>query len=208
MKMQDLLLKMSNAVQGDFNDLSKFDFKGVYVICDKDEVVYVGSAYARTIAERLKQYNSKSDAGNTLGKSVAKCLSGSCKYDDSAKTKIGEAIDKIRGFSIYAFEHKDLEYQLIELAKPIYNNYGKGEDWIMSDSEVIDLYKKDLEVFLATLGIFKGKVIVNKDKKLNEENSRFIKNKYIQMKSGNVNKELLDIATNELIPYLFQSNEY
>lgn len=31
----------------------------------------------------------------------------------------------------------------------------------MSDSEVIDLYKKELEVFLATLGIFKGKVIVN-----------------------------------------------
>lgn len=128
MNINELLLKMSNVVQGDFNDLSKFDFKGVYVICDKNEVVYVGSAYARTIAERLKQYISRSDTGNTLGKSVAKCLSGSCKYDDLAKTKISDAIDKIRGFSIYAIEHKDLEYQLIELTKPIYNNYGKGED--------------------------------------------------------------------------------
>ena len=77
----------------------------------------------------------------------------------------------------------------------------------MDDRVVIELYKKEIEVFLATLGIFKGKVIVNKDKKLNEENSRFIKQKYIQMKSGNVNVKLLDIAINELMPYLFQTNQ-
>ncbi len=128
MKIQDLLLKMSNAVQGDFNDLSKFNFRGVYVICDKDKVVYIGSAYARTIEKRLNQYISETDTGNTLGKSVAKRLSNSQKYDQAAKNKLNDAIKQIRTFIIYAFEHKDLEYQLIELAKPIYNNYGKGED--------------------------------------------------------------------------------
>lgn len=128
MKIQNLLLKMCNAVHGDFNDLNQFKFKGVYVICDKDEVVYIGSAYTRMITERLKQYISETDTGNTLGKSVAKSLAGSCKYDDFAKTKISEAINKIRDFSVYAFKHKDLEYQLIELSQPIYNNYGKGED--------------------------------------------------------------------------------
>ena len=128
MKIQDLLLKLSSAVQGDFNDLSKFNFKGVYVICDKEEVVYIGSAYARTIEKRLKQYISKSDTGNTLGRSVAKRLSNSKKYDQAAKNKLNDAIKQIHTFIIYAFEHRDLEYQLIELAIPIYNNYGKGED--------------------------------------------------------------------------------
>lgn len=128
MKIQDLLLKLSSAVQGDFNDLSKFNFKGVYVICDKDEVVYIGSAYARTIEKRLNQYISETDTGNTLGKTVAKQLSNSQKYDQAAKNKLKEAINKIFAFTIYAFEHKDLEYHLIELAQPIYNNYGKRED--------------------------------------------------------------------------------
>lgn len=77
----------------------------------------------------------------------------------------------------------------------------------MNERDVIELYKKEIEVFLATLGIFKGKVIVNKDKKLNENNSQFIKEKFIQMKSGNVNEKLLDIAINELMPYLFQTNQ-
>ena len=77
----------------------------------------------------------------------------------------------------------------------------------MNERDVIELYKKEIEVFLATLGIFKGKVIVNKDKKLNENNSQFIKEKFIQMRSGNVNEKLLDIAINELMPCLFQTNQ-
>lgn len=77
----------------------------------------------------------------------------------------------------------------------------------MNDRDVIELYKKEIEVFLSTLGIFKGKVIVNKDKKLNENNSQFIKKKFIQMRSGNVNEKLLDIAVDELIPYLSQTNQ-
>ena len=49
MKIEDLFLNINNPVYGDFSDLSKFDFNGVYIIYDKDEVVYVGSAYARKI---------------------------------------------------------------------------------------------------------------------------------------------------------------
>lgn len=54
MKIEELFLEINNAVCGNFNTLSKFDFKGVYIICDNGEVVYVGSAYARTIEQRLK----------------------------------------------------------------------------------------------------------------------------------------------------------
>ncbi len=76
----------------------------------------------------------------------------------------------------------------------------------MNDRVIIELYKKELEFFLSTLGISKSTIIINKDKKLNDENSQFIKQKYIQIKSGNVNVKLLDIAINELIPYLFVTN--
>lgn len=123
-----MLLKYTHAISGDFTDLSKFNFKGVYVICDKDDVVYIGSAYARTIKERLEQYTSVFDTGNTLGKAVAKRLSKSRKYDQAAKARLKEAINTILTFTIYAFKHDDLEYELIECAKPIYNNYGKKED--------------------------------------------------------------------------------
>lgn len=74
----------------------------------------------------------------------------------------------------------------------------------MNDRTIIELYKKELEIFLATLDIKKGSEKVNNDKKLNEENHRFLKMKYIQMKSGNVNETLLDIAIDELMPYLKQ----
>ena len=113
MKIEELFLEINNAVCSNFNTLSKFDFKGVYIICDNGEVVYVGSAYARTIEQRLKQYISKSDTGNTLGKTVAKKLSGSQKYDKQAKSKMSDAIKKIKTFTIYAIQHDDLEYRLI-----------------------------------------------------------------------------------------------
>ncbi|MCR4661625.1 MAG: hypothetical protein K5765_06455 [Clostridia bacterium] len=72
----------------------------------------------------------------------------------------------------------------------------------MDNRDTIEKYKKELEEFLSTLGIFKSTVIVNRDKKNYEENAQFIKKMYIRMKSGNVDIKLLDIAINELIPYL------
>ena len=73
--------------------------------------------------------------------------------------------------------------------------------------ETIELYKKELEFFLATLSIFKGNKVINSDKALNAENKEFIKKKFTQLKSGNVNEAALDIAIDELLPYLYQVEE-
>ncbi len=73
--------------------------------------------------------------------------------------------------------------------------------------ETIELYKKELEVFLATLSIFKGNKVINSDKTLNAENKEFIKKKFTQLKSGNVNEVALNIAIDELLPYLYQVEE-
>ena len=128
MLLKEMLLKSNNAVEGNFLDLEKFAFNGVYIICNKDdEIVYIGSAYARDISIRLNQYLSKSDTGNTLGKTIATKLANQTKYNNEAKKRIGEAVDMIRQFKIYAIPHEDLEYQLIELANPKYNNKGKPE---------------------------------------------------------------------------------
>lgn len=73
--------------------------------------------------------------------------------------------------------------------------------------ETIELYKKELEFFLATLSIFKGNKVINSDKALNAENKEFIKKKFTQLKSGNVNEVALNIAIDELLPYLYQVEE-
>ena len=73
--------------------------------------------------------------------------------------------------------------------------------------EIIELCKKEIELFLATLSIFKGNKVINSDKALNAENKEFIKKKFTQLKSGNINEEVLDIAIDELLPYLYQANQ-
>lgn len=129
MNTAELLQKYHNIVEGTFNDLSDFDFCGVYILCDKNEdIVYIGSAYARTIKIRLQQYLRPKDTGNTLGKTIAKKIASTTKFDEEAKSMMQEAVRIIQNFKIYAIEHNDLEYQLINLAKPDYNNLGKDED--------------------------------------------------------------------------------
>ena len=131
MEIKEILNQFIDAKQGDFNDLSPFDFVGVYIIYKKDtnEIVYVGSAYARFIQTRLAQYLSETDTGNTLGKAVAKKLAKCEKYDDVAKKEISKAVSIIKSnFSIIAIPHCDLEYKLIKDISPIYNNKGKKED--------------------------------------------------------------------------------
>ena len=73
-------------------------------------------------------------------------------------------------------------------------------------TELVDLYKKELEIFLSTLSIYKGDGIINTDETLNEENRRFIKEKFIRLKSGNVDESVLDKALDALIPYLYVKN--
>lgn len=129
MVIGDLWKSLHNIVEGTFTDLSVFDFNGVYILCDRNEkIVYVGSAYARTIKTRLQQYLRENDSGNTLGKTIAKGLAGSKKYDAAAQEKMDEAISIIKELKIYAIKHKDLEYRIISQTKPQYNNMGKYED--------------------------------------------------------------------------------
>lgn len=116
-------------IKGNFKSLGKFNFKGVYIICDEaDEIVYIGSAYARDISIRLNQYIKVDDTGNSLGRTIAKTLANASTYDDIAKTKILDSVEQIKSFTIYAIKHEDLEYQLIKKTSPKYNNCGKEED--------------------------------------------------------------------------------
>ena len=129
MDVHDIKSKYKKVVSANFNNLNVFDFKGVYIIYDdEDNIVYIGSAYTRTIQTRLKQYLKSYDTGNTLGKTIAKQLSGSSTYDKNAKERIKEAIEIIKTYNIYAIPYEDLEYKLIRNFKPKYNNCGKGED--------------------------------------------------------------------------------
>ncbi|MGN0546342.1 MAG: GIY-YIG nuclease family protein [Acutalibacteraceae bacterium] len=127
--IHSLSIPKKQIVMGNFSNLSEFCFYGVYIICDsEDDVVYIGSAYARKILKRLKQYLSPSDTGNTLAKNVTKSLLDSSKYHKSANEQIYKAIDLIKSFKIIAIPHENLEYKLIQQAKPTYNNIGKQED--------------------------------------------------------------------------------
>lgn len=70
--------------------------------------------------------------------------------------------------------------------------------------EIKEIYRAELEVFLSTLGVFVGDKKISLNKRLNEENRKFIKEKFIILKSGNVDEEILDLAISEILPYLCQ----
>ena len=74
----------------------------------------------------------------------------------------------------------------------------------MTEKEIIAIYEKKIEIFLGTLNIRKSNSIVNTDKKLNEENKQFIKQKMLQMYANNLDEKLLDIAIDNLLPFLKQ----
>ena len=113
-------------IEGNFCCLEKFNFKGVYILCDSnDEVVYIGSAYSRYVSTRLKQYISETDTGNTLGRNIAKEVAGVKIYTNKAEEQIKQAIEKIKNFNIYAIKSDDLEYKLIKEISPKYNSRGK-----------------------------------------------------------------------------------
>lgn len=125
MKISELETRYKKITKGTFKDLRNFNFKGVYLICENQEIVYIGSAYSRFISTRLKQYLSETNTGNTLGRNIAKDLANVKTYTVKAKAKIKQAIEKINNFNIYAIKIDDLEYKLIEEISPKYNNRGK-----------------------------------------------------------------------------------
>lgn len=89
------------------NEIEKFDYNGIYVFYDGDEVVYIGSAYLQTVEERLKQYFNNSSGTQRVRK------------------KIEEQGKKITDFEVLVIPHIDLEYLLIKEENPRYNKKGK-----------------------------------------------------------------------------------
>ena len=73
-----------------------------------------------------------------------------------------------------------------------------------NNQAIVEIYKKELEVFLATLDIYKGNVPINNDEKLNAENKEWMKKQFIRIKGGNVEESALNQALDELWPYLRQ----
>ena len=69
---------------------------------------------------------------------------------------------------------------------------------------IIEAYEKEIEIFLATMSIFKGTRIMNDNNPNEKENKKFIKTKFLQMKSGNIDEKILDKAIDELYPYLYE----
>lgn len=122
----DALMSAYQIVEGDFDDLSKFNFEGVYIIYNAatQDVLCIGSAYTRTIEKRLKQYISVSDTGNTLMHAICKIDHKVNKVKEITNEQKLLAIQKIKTFKVKAIPHRDLEYQLIHDASPFYNTVG------------------------------------------------------------------------------------
>ncbi|MCI6927914.1 MAG: hypothetical protein MR759_01385 [Ruminococcus sp.] len=74
----------------------------------------------------------------------------------------------------------------------------------MDENEVIKCYEKEIEIFLATIGIYKGNKIYNTDPAKNTQNKKFIIDKMIEIKAGNVDKATLEKAVDKLLPYLYE----
>ncbi len=120
LKKNNDLLDKKEIVSGFFDCFNKndFNFRGIYVISDSyNDGVYLGSAYAktRTVGKRLAQYLSETDTGNTLADALLR---------NKKATSKSEAILVIKTYKIIAFEHKDLEYDLINATTDLMNDSG------------------------------------------------------------------------------------
>lgn len=129
-EMEEFKNYKDKIVKGNFQNLNVFAFRGVYIIHEKNngKIVYIGSAYARDINIRLKQYLRPNDSGNTLRKSIAR-NNGGKKQDGNFKDGyLTDAVKQIEKYEITAIIYKDLEYHLIKKVRPKYNNIGMDED--------------------------------------------------------------------------------
>lgn len=116
LKKESVLLKKENLSWKD-----NFNYQGIYILCnEKDEVVYIGSAYVRTVHKRLLQYTSSNDTGNSLITDII--------YMGLAKGK-SDAMEYIKNLRIYAFPNDSLEYKLIKETKiGIVNKVGTADE--------------------------------------------------------------------------------
>ena len=75
-------------------------------------------------------------------------------------------------------------------------------------NEIKELYKKEIELFLGTLDIYKGNKIVNTNAEINKKNFEFIKQKMKRIHQDNYDEKVLNEAINELLPYLYEKNKF
>jgi hypothetical protein len=118
----DITKMLSNAIYLKNENLSRkknFCYPGVYFLFDKkDEVVYIGSSYARNVHDRLLQYthDPSMDTGNTLANDLI----------DAGCTDPSNVCAYISSLRVVAFEDKSVEYKLISIAgTAIVNKHGK-----------------------------------------------------------------------------------
>lgn len=76
----------------------------------------------------------------------------------------------------------------------------------VDEGEIVRLYEKEIEIFLNTMGIFKGNKIINTDFDKNSRNKEFIIQKMTKIKCGNVDAAILEKAVDNLLPYLYEKN--
>lgn len=97
----------------------KFKYRGVYILVDNDDVVYIGSAYARNVRDRLLQYQQTQNSGN------------SSLYSDlieGNKCTKDVAYKYIKSLTAYAFYDESLEYKLIKCCDSAVNIAGTKEE--------------------------------------------------------------------------------
>ena len=74
----------------------------------------------------------------------------------------------------------------------------------MQELNLLEVYKTEIEIFLATMGIFKSYKIINSNSKDNAETKEFIKKQMQKMFSGNLDGDVLNEAIDDLLPYLYE----
>ncbi len=76
----------------------------------------------------------------------------------------------------------------------------------MYNNEIVKLYEKEIEIVLATMGTFKSKSICNTDPNKMKDDRDFIISHMMRIKSGNIDRDILEKAVDNLLPYLFEKN--
>lgn len=71
---------------------------------------------------------------------------------------------------------------------------------------LLELYKKEIEVFLATMGIYRSDKVINERAEMDDRNREFIKKQMLKIFAGNLDIDLLNKAIDELLPYLYEVN--
>lgn len=96
----------------------KFKYRGVYILVDNDEVVYIGSAYARNVRDRLLQYQQNKNSGNST--LYSDLVDGNKCTEDDVK-------EYIKSLTAYAFPDESLEYKLIKCCDSAVNIAGNKD---------------------------------------------------------------------------------